>query len=132
MPFSIGGKFILIKGLREAQNLIKDFSSNAPLNAVTALVTIGDQTVDQMQFTCPVDTGTLQSEIGVTEISDDSVTIESPTDYAGFVNFGTIHQEPQPYFTGPIENLDSSGTIEPIIDISIQTWNDLVDKYRVV
>ena len=119
---------VAIKGLEEAKRLLQEFRADVPTNAVTALEQIGERVVDEMQFNCPVDTGLLQSEIQITESGQDHVTIESPTAYAGFVNFGTTRQSPQPYFTDAIENLSSFDAVETIEDVVVDIWNDAVSR----
>jgi HK97 gp10 family phage protein len=70
----------------------------------------------------------LQSEIQITESGPDHVTIESPTSYAGFVNFGTSRQSPQPYFTDAIENISSFDAVETIEEVVIDIWNEAVSR----
>jgi len=45
---------------------------------------------------CPVDTGRLRASIRI-EIKHNEVIISANTEYAGYVEFGTIHQRAQPY-----------------------------------
>ena len=119
---------VQIKGLEEAKRLLKEFRADVPTQAVSALEQIAERVVDEMQFNCPVDTGLLQSEIQITESGPNHVTIESPTPYAGFVNFGTSRQEAQPYFTDDIENIQSFDAVETIEDVVVDIWNDAVSR----
>jgi HK97 gp10 family phage protein len=115
---------IQFKGIQELQSMLSDFASSVKgAEMASALELIGQNIADEMQFNCPVDTGLLQSEIGVTEAGPDHVTVESPTGYAGFVNFGTVYQEPQPYFSDAIENIGSNGVIDGILE-DLQTMLD--------
>ena len=114
---------VQFKGLAEFQQCLKDIvTSTQDLSA--PMQAMGDRIVEEMQFNCPVDTGLLQSEIQVTEIGVDHMTIESPTAYAGFVNFGTIYQSPQPYFSDAVENLESNGAITDLIS----DLEDIIDQ----
>lgn len=45
---------------------------------------------------CPVDTGTLQSSIGVST-EGNRATVSADADYAAYVEFGTSKMAPQPY-----------------------------------
>lgn len=62
---------------------------------------LADVWVDESQRVAPVDTGQLRARINVTSISGGnwaSATIQSDVPYAGFVEYGTRYQAPNPYF----------------------------------
>jgi HK97 gp10 family phage protein len=58
----------------------------------------GQQMVGDMQSTCPVDTGELQSSIGVAEASSSTLRIEVGADYGIYVEMGTWKMAAQPFF----------------------------------
>ena len=63
---------------------------------------LADIWVEESQRTAPVDTGQLRARINVTSIQDRGrsaeATIQSDVPYAGFVEYGTRYQSPNPYF----------------------------------
>lgn len=63
---------------------------------------LADIWVDESQRTAPVDTGQLKARINVTSIQDRGrhaeATLQSDVPYAGFVEYGTRYQSPNPYF----------------------------------
>jgi len=63
---------------------------------------LADIWVEESQRIAPVDTGQLRARINVTSIRDmgnrAEATIQSDVPYAGFVEWGTRYQRPQPYF----------------------------------
>ena len=124
MPFKTSfNKTVTLLGADELKAMLGDFKDSVEGSDMqSSLETLGEMVVNDMVSNCPVDTGLLQSEIDITESSADSITIESPTAYAGFVNFGTIYQSPQPYFSDAIENLEA--TINQTITQDLQDMLD--------
>ena len=63
---------------------------------------LADIWVEESQRTAPVDTGQLRARINVTSIQDRGrsaeATLQADTPYAGFVEYGTRYQAPNPYF----------------------------------
>ena len=69
-----------------------------------------DVTADAKQR-APVDTGALRNSIGPPEHPEPFVwEIPVGVEYAAFVEFGTVHQGPQPYLTPALEK------IRPVFD----------------
>ncbi len=130
MPFSIAGATVKLVGAKEAQELLKELGNASSRNQSATLLTVGEAIVDQMQSNCPVDTGFMSDNIGVAESSENSVTVESSAAYSGFVNYGTIHQSPQPFFSDVAENLDSYGLTDTIVDDVFTNWEDVVARHR--
>lgn len=118
---------VTLEGAPEFLQLLDELGSGDN-GAIDGLLAVAEQFVSDAQSDCPVDTGLLQSEIGITDQTQDSVTVESPTPYAGFVDGGTIYQSPQPYFTGNVERLASAGGMVEATDAVMQYWQDLCDR----
>ena len=86
--------------LEQLRRVLADFArDNGGFQIVEALADIW---VEESQRTAPVDTGQLRARINVTSIKDAGsraeATIQSDVPYAGFVEYGTRYQSPQPYF----------------------------------
>ena len=86
-----------LDGLRRALASIAADSGAFPI--VEALADIW---VDESQRTAPVDTGQLRARINVSSVVSSGrnaqATIQADTPYAGFVEYGTRYQAPNPYF----------------------------------
>ena len=71
--------------------------------AVPMVEALADRWVDTSQQAAPVDTGQLKARTAVTYVGGTAARAEgrvvSDVPYAGFVNFGTAHVAPRPYFT---------------------------------
>ena len=63
---------------------------------------LADIWVDESQRVAPVDTGQLKARINVKSVRDmgsrSEAVIQSDVPYAGFVEYGTRYQAPNPYF----------------------------------
>lgn len=70
---------------------VKTFQTSEPLK-------IANEMVDKMQSICPVDTGFLRDNIGITNQDETTVQISSRAEYSKFVEFGTRYQKAQPFF----------------------------------
>lgn len=57
-----------------------------------------DYGFSRMQSSTPVRTGNLKSSEGVSVTSDTEGEMHANAEYAGYVNGGTIHQSPNPFF----------------------------------
>jgi len=119
---------VTFEGLTEFQQLLRQLGQTATDAGNTGLMAVAEQFVSDAQSECPVDTGFLQSSIEVTGSSSNSVTVEASAPYAGFVDGGTIYQEPQPFFTGNVERLTGSGGMVDATDEIMQYWQDLCDR----
>ena len=62
------------------------------------LKALADVWVTESKRKVPVDTGQLKARIAVTAVSSSRATVQADTPYAGFVEYGTRYQRPQPYF----------------------------------
>ena len=70
---------------------------------------IGDNMVNEMQNTCPVDTGYLRDHISVTKLTENELEITSEAPYSGFVEYGTVKMEAQPFFEPVINTFTATG-----------------------
>jgi len=70
--------------------------------ALPIVEALADIWVEESQRKVPVDTGQLKARINVTSIREmgnrAEATLQADTPYAGFVEYGTRYQRPQPYF----------------------------------
>ena len=115
-------------GVEELVQLLNEYGkSNMGLTSMI-LQQVGEEIAYEMAVNAPVDTGFMAGEIGVTEVSDDHVKIESPAGYSGFVNFGTWKQEPQPFFSDTVENIDSF--LEGLRTAAEDALEDAVNKHK--
>ena len=130
MSFTIN---LTAKGIKGAVAALKEFEGSViPDTAEGVLSELGEQMVSEMQGNCPVDTGLLQSEIAVTEVSADKLVVESPTDYAGFVNFGTWKTGAQPYFSNTVDTVEAGGgdLIDNFSRDALSEWNRLISEHK--
>jgi len=131
MPFKTSSTTtVRVEGVQEAMNLLNQFTKgNAGLSS-QVLQQIGEEVAYEIGVNAPVDTGFMAGEVQVTEVTDTSVTVESPAPYSGFVNFGTSRQAPQPFFSDTVENIQDIEGVRTIADDSAQFWNDAVSRNR--
>ena len=54
---------------------------------------------------CPVDTGRLRQSITVKKLEPAVYSVGTNVEYAPYVEYGTRHQAPQPYFRPAIERV---------------------------
>jgi HK97 gp10 family phage protein len=126
----IAGKPIIslqIKGIEEAKQLLSEFSLNPVGNMQTMLTSLGTEMVEQMQGNAPVKTGYLRSHI-VSTATNTSLDVTSQAPYSGFVNFGTIHQPPNPYFSTTVDILGRNRFPELFGKDALSNWNKLVSQ----
>lgn len=121
---------VQIKGLPEAIALLNQFSNtDMPRTIDEALGTLGNDMVDQMQHDAPVDTGFLRDNI-ISQVLGTELRVDSLAGYSGFVNFGTIHQDPQPYFSNVVDRVAPVFT-EMVRRDAIANIQRLVARYKV-
>lgn len=123
---------VQVRGIKEAISLLEEFKQGGAGVSRNVLNDIGEEVAYEIAVNAPVDTGFMAGEVQVTEVTDTSVKVESPAPYSGFVNFGTIHQEPQPFFSDVVENIQDLDIVNTISDDSAKFWNDLVRKHQVL
>ena len=102
-----------IAGVKEAIDALGQFSDNVMEGTRTSLDQIGNDLVDEMQATCPVDTGNLQSNIHA-EIEGDDLNVASDAEYSGFVEYGTWKMEPQPFFGPAIDKIKNGQGLQDV------------------
>src|SRR5580765_379846 len=119
---------IELQGAQEFLELLNELSNTSNDAGGEALVQVAEQFVSNAQADAPVLTGYLRDNIEITDQSSDSVTVESSAPYSGFVDGGTIYQEPQPFFTGNVERLASEGGMVEATDEIMQYWQELCDR----
>src|ERR1043166_3531799 len=120
---------VQIKGLEEAIKLLKEFGDTTiPKMIPDALNQLGDDMVTSMQGNAPVRTGYLRSHIAKS-VAGTELTVESSAPYSGFVNFGTIHQKPQPFFSSTVETI-APGFFETVRKDAMANLANLLTKYK--
>jgi HK97 gp10 family phage protein len=131
MPFRTSSTTkVQVQGLNEAIELLNMFKQfNAGISS-RVLEEIGEEAAYEIAVNAPVDTGFMAGEVRVTELTDTSVTVESPAPYSGFVNFGTKFQEAQPFFSNTVENIQNLDSVQTIEDDSAKFWNDNVNRLK--
>jgi HK97 gp10 family phage protein len=110
MSFNLSLK---IAGVKEAIDALGQFSDDVMEGTNIALEQIGNDLVNEMQATCPVDTGNLQSNIHA-EMEGTDLNVSSDAEYSGFVEYGTWKTEPQPYFGPAIDKIRSGAGLEDV------------------
>jgi HK97 gp10 family phage protein len=108
MSFNLSLK---IAGVKEAADALSQFSDNVLQGTSVLLEQIGNDMVDEMQATCPVSTGNLQSLIS-SEMDGTDLNVVSDAEYSGFVEFGTWKTEPQPYFGPAVDKVRGGAGLE--------------------
>jgi HK97 gp10 family phage protein len=79
--------------------LLAEFNRRfAPAKTRDAMQEALDYGFAAMQSSTPVRTGNLKSSEGVSVTSDTEGEMHADAEYSGYVNGGTIHQDPQPFF----------------------------------
>jgi HK97 gp10 family phage protein len=79
--------------------LLAEFNKRfAPAKTRDAMQEALDYGFSTMQSATPVRTGNLKSSEGVSVTSDTEGEMHANAEYSGYVNDGTIHQNPQPFF----------------------------------
>lgn len=76
-------------------------------NIAEALNEGADSMISLAKQLAPVDTGAMRDGIAQTEKASESslrAVMESPADYSVFVEYGTISQDAQPFFTPAFES----------------------------
>jgi HK97 gp10 family phage protein len=127
LPFDLSLTF---KGLRGAQDALKEFDSTVSEQVTDFLDSMGQIVTDEMRSLVPVDTGALQASIDY-NVSGDDLTFEATEDYAGDVEYGTTKMAAQPYFFPAIDrNLGSSQLIDEFGHDALSNWDRLVNEYK--
>jgi HK97 gp10 family phage protein len=127
LPFDLSLTF---KGIKGAQDALKEFESTVSQDVTDFLDSIGQTIVEEMKSLVPVDTGALQASIDY-NVSGDDLTFEATEEYAGDVEYGTTRMAAQPYFFPAIDrNLGSSGLIDEFGHDALSNWDRLVNEYQ--
>lgn len=85
-------------GIRAAIERLEAIRNNPPRKISNAVAAAGRQMQFEARDNAPVDTGTLVKSIQFRMSGPSSATVEAKAGYAGFVEFGTSKQRPQPFF----------------------------------
>ena len=85
---------------------------------VSRLKVLGREVESIAKSLCPVDTGALKRSIR-TYLDGNSLVIEADEDYASFVEYGTIKQDPQPFLQPAI-----LATQAEILDTVVESQKD--------
>jgi len=121
---------ITFKGVKGAQDALKEFESIVSQDVTDFLDSIGQTVTEEMKSLVPVDTGALQASIDY-NVSGDDLTFEATESYAGDVEYGTARMEAQPYFNPAIDrNLGSSGVFDEFGKDALSNWDRLVSQYK--
>ena len=121
---------ITYKGIKGAQEALSEFNIGIPSNVEGFLKELGDALVEEMFISAPVDTGFMAEHIGVSEVSDKKLIIDSEAPYSGFVEYGTIKMQAQPFFNPPIDNLSSNQMVDQFGRDATSEWERLVARYK--
>lgn len=121
---------ITFKGVKGAQDALKEFESIVSQDVTDFLDSIGQTVTEEMKSLVPVDTGALQASIDY-NVSGDDLTFEATESYAGDVEYGTVKMAAQPYFNPAIDrNLGSSGVFDEFGKDALSNWDRLVSQYK--
>lgn len=93
------GKVLAVKGIKEADQLLRDFAAGITKITAKDFKQLGDLMVQSASARTPIDTGRLVSNNKILKLTDRSLTVGNPTPYAGYVEYGTSRQRAQPYWT---------------------------------
>jgi HK97 gp10 family phage protein len=86
---------------QQASKIIADrLNVKVPKVLGESVATTADKVASTAQSICPVDTGELQSSIGVEMQSEFEGHVVATAEHAPYVEFGTVHMMAQP-FLGP-------------------------------
>ena len=118
MSFSLSMKF---SGVKEAADALSQFSDDVLEGTNVLLEQVGNDLVDEMQATCPVDTGNLQSLIS-SSIEGGDLNVVSDAGYSGFVEYGTWKMEPQPFFGPAVDKVRSGIGLEDAGADAVSNW----------
>jgi len=119
---------VTLEGAPEFQRLLDELANTSNDVGAEALVQVAEQFVSNAKADAPVLTGYMMDNIEIIDQTSNSVTVESAAPYSGFVDGGTIYQEPQPFFTGNVERLASEGGMVEATDSIMQYWESLVSR----
>lgn len=123
------GSGVSISGLKEAPAGLREYFDKIFGDiAAKNFHELGEETVNEMQSNAPVITGFLRDNIQITSEDDKEITIESQADYSGFVEFGTIYQRAQPFFSPPVNTFGKSFLASFGADAEYQ-WRLIAGKY---
>lgn len=108
-------------GAKEGADALNQFSNDVLEGTRVLLEQLGNDLVDEMQATCPVDTGNLQSLISA-EMDGENLNVVSDAEYSGFVEYGTWKMEPQPFFNPAVDKIRSGIGLEDAGADAISNW----------
>jgi HK97 gp10 family phage protein len=119
---------VQLQGAKEFLDLLNEVGTSSGESAKEGLLMVAEAFVSDARSDAPVLTGFMVDHIEITEETQDSVKVESSAPYSGFVDAGTVYQEPQPFFTGNVERLGSAGGLVEANDEVKKYWEDLVNR----
>ena len=79
----------------------KRFAKSAAAQSVAVMRELTGDAADAMRAAAPVDTGELRASISVAA-TENGARIRCSSPHAAFVEFGTQHQKPQPFFRNAV------------------------------
>ncbi len=83
-----------------------------------------------MVTNAPVDTGFMAEHIGVSNVTNEQLIIDSEATYSGFVEFGTVKMQAQPFFMPPIDSLQRTPVENELGEKGMSLWDRLVDEHE--
>ena len=114
---------ITIQGLNESFNFLSGLPRVHRDGRKTSFQQIGNRNVEKMKDETPVKTGTLRNGEKVSQVDPNSLIIESPVGYSGYVNFGTIRQRSQQFFSNMVTR-----TTKELEDDIIRVTNSVISS----
>lgn len=97
---------IEVTGLEEAMRKMGNLKAKLHDEVTQAVKEVADMVVDEAKTYAPIRTGVLKRSIQIKEVDNfnSAVTIEAAAPYAGFVEYGTSKQPPQPFMRPPLDH----------------------------
>lgn len=87
-----------IGGIQEFQATINRLTERLPQAAFTIISQAADKMVSDARSFAPVRTGFLRDNISITNQNSYAIQVSSVAYYSVFVEFGTVHMQPEPFF----------------------------------
>lgn len=98
-------KVLEVKGIKEADAALQDLLARLPQFQRENFEEVGKAMVESAKARTPIDTGRLVSNNKILKVNDKELIVGNPVPYAGFVEYGTIRQRAQPFWTPVINQI---------------------------
>jgi HK97 gp10 family phage protein len=100
---------IRVEGIEKWTSLAARISSDLIPTVGQQLKDIAQNVVNDAQQAAPVDTGYLRDNIQITSQTDKEVVVESRAEYSGYVEYGTVYMQAQPFFEPAVRKARQDG-----------------------